>query len=62
VKQQAASCAQQLWLDGVQHYQEYVADLLEEFKDIVGEGEWRLLRVRYSEKTGFNLSAADLKL
>lgn len=37
VKQQAASCAQQLWLDGVQHYQEYVADLLEEFKDIVGE-------------------------
>lgn len=58
MKQQATSCAQQLWLDGVQHYQDYVADLLEEFKDIVGEGEWRL---GVCVKTSF-LCQADPKL
>lgn len=39
VKGQAVSCTTQLWVDGVQHYQEYVGDLLEEFKDIVGDGK-----------------------
>jgi hypothetical protein len=39
VKGQAVSCSTQLWVDGVQQYQEFVSELLEEFKDIVGDGK-----------------------
>lgn len=37
MKNQAASHTDELWLDGVQSYQDHVAKMLQDFKDIVGE-------------------------
>lgn len=50
VKNQAASCPDQLWVDGVRHYQEYVGVMLEDFKDIVGEGETLFYKAQLSRQ------------